>query len=84
MDQVYQKAKISMGRHPDFAKIETIYNQKKQELKNRKIRNFLIGAGCVAGWFFLLGLLWNPAATIGIAVGVLVLTVIGVFLFKRR
>ena len=64
--------------------IETIYNQKKQELKKRKIRNFLIGAGCVAGWFFLLGLLWNPAATIGIAVGVLVLIVIGVFLFKRR
>lgn len=84
LDQVYQKAKISMGRHPDFAKIETIYNQKKQELKKRKIRNFLIGAGCVAGWFFLLGLLWNPAATIGIAVGVLVLIVIGVFLFKRR
>ena len=84
LDQVYQKAKISMGRHPDFAQIETIYNQKKQELKKRKIRGFLIGVGGVAGWFFLLGLLWNPAATIGIAIGVLILVVIGVLLFKRR
>ena len=84
LDQVYQKAKISMGRHPDFAQIETIYNQKKQELKKRKIRGFLIGAGCVAGWLFLMGLLWNPAATIGITIGVLVLIAIGVLLFKRR
>lgn len=84
LDQVYQKAKISMGGHPDFAQIETIYNQKKQELKKRKIRGFLIGAGCVAGWFFLIGLLWNPAATIGITIGVLVLIVIGLLLFRRR
>lgn len=84
LDQVYQKAKISMGRHPDFAQIEIIYNQKKQELKKRKFRGFLIGAGCVAGWFFLMGLLWNPAATIGITIGVLVLIIIGVILFKKR
>ena len=84
LDQVYQKAKISMSSHPDFAQIEMIYNQKKQELRTRKIRKFLISAGGVAGWFFLMGLLWNPTATIGITIGVLLLFIIGVFLFKRK
>ena len=59
LDQVYQRAEISMGGHPDFAQIKSIYDRKKKELKNKKIKGFLIGAGCVAGWFFLIGLLWN-------------------------
>ena len=84
LDQIYQKAKTSMGAHPDFAQIETIYNEKKQELKKRKIIGLLIGGDFDAVWFFLLGLLWNPAATIGIAIGVLVLIAIGVLLFKKR
>lgn len=83
LDQVYQKAKISMGNNNDFAQIEAIYTQKKQELKRRKLRNFLIVAGCVVGWFFLIGLLWNPTATIGITIGVLALSFIGLILFKK-
>ena len=84
LDQVYQRAEISMGGHPDFAQIKSIYDRKKKELKNKKIKGFLIGAGCVAGWFFLIGLLWNPAATIAISIGVLVLVIIGAILFKKR
>lgn len=84
LDQVYQRAEISLGKHPDFSQLKSIYDRKKKELKKQKRKGFLIGAGCVAGWFFLLGLLWNPAATIGIAVGVLVLVIIGVVLFKKR
>ena len=84
LDQVYQRAEISMSNHPDFLQIKTIYDRKKKEIKNKKLKGVLIGAGCAAGWFFLLGLLWNPMATIGIAIGVLVLGVIGVVLFKKR
>ena len=84
LDQVYQRAEISMGGHPDFAQIKSIYDRKKKELKKKKIKGFLIGAGCVAGWFFLIGLLWNPAATIAISIGALVLVIIGAILFKKR
>ena len=73
-----------MSNHPDFLQIKTIYDRKKKEIKNKKLKGVLIGVGCVAGWFFLLGLLWNPMATIGIAIGVLVLGAIGIVLFKKR
>lgn len=84
LDQVYQKAEISMRGHPNFLQIKEIYDRKKKELKNKKIKGFLIGAGCVAGWFFLLGLLWNPAVTIALVVGVLIMAIIGVVLFKKK
>lgn len=84
LDQVYEKARISMGNSSDFAQIKKIYDQKKKQLKDKKVRGFLIGASCVAGWFFLLGLLWNPGATIGIAIGIFVLIIIGYIIFKKR
>lgn len=84
LDQVYQRAEISMGKHSDFLQIKTIYDRKKKEIKNKKLKGVLIGVGCVVGWFFLLGLLWNPAVTIGIAIGVLILGIIGIVLFKKR
>ena len=73
-----------MSKHPDFLQIKAIYDRKKKEIKNKKLKGILIGVGGVAGWLFLLGLTWNPAVTIGIAVGVLVLGIIGVVLFKKR
>lgn len=84
LEQVYQRAEISMGSQPDFAQIKSVYDRKKEELKRKKVKGFMIGVGSVAGWFFLLGLLWNPMATIGIAIGVLVLGIIGFILFKKR
>lgn len=84
LNQVYQRAEISMSKHPDFLQIKAIYDRKKKEIKNKKLKGILIGVGGVASWLFLLGLTWNPAVTIGIAVGVLVLGIIGVVLFKKR
>lgn len=84
LDQVYQRAEISMSNHPDFLQIKAIYDRKKKEIKNKKLKGVLIGVGCVAGWFFLLGLLWNPMATVGIAIGVLILGIVGFVLFKKR
>lgn len=84
LDQVYQRAEISMGKYSDFLQIKTIYDRKKKEIKNKKLKGVLIWVGGVAGWFFLLGLLWNPAVTIGIAIGVLILGIIGIVLFKKR
>lgn len=84
LNQVYQRAEISMGKHPDFLQIKAIYDKKKKEIRSKKLKGVMIGAGCVAGCFFLIGLLRNPAATIGIAIGVIVLGIISVVLFKER
>lgn len=84
LDQVYQKAEITMGGNPDFGQIKTIYDRKKNELKKKKVRGYIMGAAGVAGWFFLLGLLWNPVATILIAVGIIIMVVTGYVLLKKR
>ncbi len=84
LDQVYQRAEITMGGHPDFGQIKSIYDRKKNELKKKKVRGFLMGAAGVAGWFFLLGLLWNPIATILIYIGIIIMVVMGYVLLKKR
>ena len=84
LDQVYQKAKISMSGHPDFPQIENIYKQKKQELKNRKVKGYLIGVSWFAVMLFLLGLLWNPAVTVGIVIAALIVIIAGIIFFKKR
>lgn len=83
LEQVYEKAKISMGNTSDFEQIERIYSQKKKQIRDKKIRGIMIGAGCFLSWFFLLGLLWNPVATISITIGVIVLIVI-VFVYMKK
>lgn len=83
LEQVYEKAKLSMGNSSDFIQIERIYDQKKKQIKDKKIRGFLIGISCVAGWFFLWGLLWNPRVTVAIAVVLIILLIIGFILFKK-
>lgn len=84
LDQVYQRAEITMSGEPDFVQIKEIYNRKKKELKNKKLKGVFCWAGVVAAWFFLLGLLWNPVATIAIYIVIFVLTIIGVVIFKKR
>lgn len=84
LDQVYQKAEITMGGHPDFGQIKSIYDRKMNELKKKKTRGFIMGAAGVTGWFFLMGLLWNPVATILISVGIIIMVVIGYILLKKR
>lgn len=84
LDQVYQRAEITMGRHPDFMQIKNIYDCKKKELKNKKLKGVLGWVCGIAGWFFLLGLLWNPGAIIAIYIVLLILIMIGIVLFKKR
>lgn len=84
LDQVYEKARISMNNSSDFAQVKNIYDQKKKQLTDKKVRGFLIGLSCVTGWFLLLGLFWNPRVAIGIAIGVFLLIIIGYILFKKR
>lgn len=84
LDQVYQRAEISMSGHPEFMQIKSIYDHKKQEMKNKKLKGALCWACGITAWFFLVGLLWNPAATIGIAICAAIIIIIGVIIFKKR
>lgn len=84
LDQVYQKAVISMGTHPGFEQIRNIYEKKHSQIKNKKLLGVLGWVGGVAAWFFLYGLLLDPTLTISIAVGVAVLLLIGFIIFRKR
>lgn len=83
LDQAYQKARISMSNHPYLAQIESIYQQKQKELKIKKLQKILLIVGGIAGWLFLLGLIANPMATLGITAGILILAIVVVILVKR-
>lgn len=80
LDQVYQRAEITMSRHPDFAQIKGIYDRKKKELKKKKLKGVFGWVGYVLAIFFLLGLLVNPVAAIGIGIVVLILIIV---VFKK-
>lgn len=84
LDQVYQRAELSMGNQPDFLQIKSIYDRKKNEIKKKKQRGYIIGIGCVVGYIFLMGLLLDPKKTIIITIIILILAIIGIFLFKKR
>lgn len=80
LDQVYQRAEITMSRHPDFAQIKAIYDRKKKELKKKKLKGVFGWVGYVLAIFFLLGLLVNPIAAIGIGIVILILIIV---VFKK-
>lgn len=84
LDQVYRKAEISMGGHSDFLQIKEIYDNKKRKIRIRKIIDVLLRAGWLAGLVFVWGLLWNPTVTISIVVGVFIIAIIVIILFKKR
>ena len=72
-----------MRNHPYFAQNESIYQQKQKELKIKKLQKILLIVGGMAGWPFLLGLIANPMATLGITAGILILAIVVVILVKR-
>ena len=82
LEQVYQKAELSTSP-ADFAKIKAIYDKKKKEIKDKKIKGILFGFGLAGAYFFLMGLLWNPVATVAIAVFVIV-AIIGCYLLLKK
>ena len=83
LDQVYQKAEISMGGSSDFVQIKAIYDKKKKELKIRKYKPIFTTLGSMLLIIFILGIISNPTATIGIIVlaGIVVLAIM--ILLKR-
>ncbi len=83
LEQVYQRAEITMKNNPDFVEIKKIYDTKKKQIKHKKIKGFLAVVSIFVGYAFLLGLLYNPIATIGIAIGISILLII-VFIFYKR
>lgn len=46
LDQVYQRAEITMSDHPDFAQIKGIYDRKKKEIKSKKNRELVVLVVC--------------------------------------
>lgn len=57
LEQVYQKAQITIKNSNDFNQIKNIYDNKKKEIKDKKKRVVLITLACIMGWFALIGLL---------------------------
>lgn len=84
LDQVYQRAEISLGEQPEFIQIQTIYDRKKKEIQVKKLKTALILIGLIAIWFFFFGLLWDPFVTIVIAIGILIVSVTGIVLYMKR
>lgn len=64
MNQIYEKAKLSVNDEEDLKKITEIYEKKTIEIKSKKITNALKVAAGIVGWFALLGFLINPIRTI--------------------
>lgn len=84
LEQVYQKAEISMGNSPNFVEIKNIYEKKHQQIKMKKMMGILGSAGLVTIWFFLMGMLWNPTITIVIFVVIIILVIVGFVIFKKK
>lgn len=62
LDQVYQRAKLTMGNTPEFAQISYIYNSKKEEMHKRKMTILYIVLACVVGYLLFNGILLIIAA----------------------
>lgn len=84
LDQVYQRAEMSLGTQPEFIQIQTIYDRKKKEIQIKKLKGVLIWVGLVAGWLFLLGLIWDPVVTIVITTGISIIGVTGIALYMKQ
>lgn len=85
LEQVYQKAVISIENEDDFAQIEEIYIKKQQQIRANKLFEAFKFLGLLALWFILMGMLWNPLVTflIAIPIGVL-LAVFSVLYIKKK
>jgi len=80
MEQIYQKAKLSIKNGEELKKINDIYIAKKDEIKTKKKNTVIKTTVGVIGWFALLGLLVNPVLTIVI---VLLICGIGLFIYLK-
>lgn len=87
LDQVYQKAVISMSGDEDFKQIEEIYLKKQREIKAKKLRWFLGISIALGIYFILFGMLWisegevKPIAIAMVTIGAFALIAGCVFAF---
>lgn len=80
MEQVYQRAELTIKNSSDLNPIKNLYNNKKNEIEKKKKKGIIIALGLVSAYFIFIGLLINPEITIGIVV----LVGLGYILFKKR
>lgn len=57
-EQAYQKAQLMFGGTQDFLNIQSVYEQKMQEIKKRKRQLPLLIIGCVGGSLLFVALIW--------------------------
>jgi hypothetical protein len=88
LDQVYQKAEISIKGEADLLRIRSIYEKKQQQIKDKKIKTSLAIALPLTGLFslslFMAGMEWNPAATIIITILIVSAVISGIVLFGKK
>ncbi len=75
LEQVYQRAELTMGKSPDFATIKNIYDQKKAELKSRKFKGLANTAFTIGGFTLAFGILFlleetSASGVIAILIGI--------------
>lgn len=80
MEQVYQRAELTIKNSRDLNPIKNLYNNKKNEIEKKKKKGVLMVVGGISAYFALMGLLINPSITIGIVV----LVILGYFFFRKR
>lgn len=84
MDQVYQRAKISLRGQPELDQITNIYQRKKKELGWKYLSYPLFFVGCFALMFFFAGIAANPVATVCITVGILAVGIALYVIYKKK
>ena len=88
LDQVYQKAEISINSEDDLIRIRSIYEKKKQQIKDKKLKTALAIVLPMTGGFslllFMAGMEWNPTATIVITILLVSAIISGIVLIKRK
>lgn len=79
MEQVFEKAKITMGNSTEFTQIKSIYDRKKTELKNRKFKGLFIASYFLGGYCLIFSFLFfiegdsNVYGIIGVIIGICIL-----------
>ena len=82
MEQVYKKAELTIKNSIDIDQIREIYNRKKQQIKNKKIRSVLSIIALVLIYVSIALILLNPI--FGIIFTVLSYGTLGYFYFKAK
>ena len=80
MEQVYQRAELTIKNSSDLNPIKNLYSNKKNEIEKKKKKGILMVVGGISAYFALMGLLINP----GITIGIMALVILGYFFFRKR